>query len=328
MSGGEFKLTPHSIIASIIIASVLVALRLISADAEIYLKDIKSSTISFTSGASEQPLFNETAAAEKITLTGFSITLGNTIHTDSSIVLQRADQLHIKDLFVSGNTPVVVTSDKGLLSIVLGDRSSTKCCEGRIGVGEHVNIATSIAPQRQIDTANPNLLISCDSPPCSLTINLRDKSIENLILNQLLSRVSFRRAGTDISQPDFRPDSAIISGKLKITGVDLLNSSFLLRDVNLANGDMIEVDHKGIASTSVDVRDGALVLNGNLKNVTTLLFRPRGGDARDVIPNTLEVMIREPWHKTLIGIIASLTPILLQLILNLKAGEKKRRKSS
>lgn len=313
MKTASLRTSRFTVIGTILIMAIMTIFRLTSLDSLLYLKEIGASTIAFSSENSDFPLFNETAFADSVTLNGFTMYLGARIISDRAITLQRSDQLHIKDLFAVAGTPVVINTDGIKLGIVLASGGLTNCCEGRIGVGKHVIISDQQGQYSRITVADANLLIKCGFPPCTVVLRLREKSVDNLIQDRPISRVSFRRAGTSVISANDRIDSSIIKGKINVDGFDLLGAAFSLRTTDLTQGDIIDISPQGFMSPDIDIKDGALLLTGSLKNAPVVLFSPRGGNPRNLVPNALEVILREPWHKTLWAVVLTFSPLILML---------------
>jgi hypothetical protein len=310
----EAPISPiYAVLASVSIATVLVVLRFISSGATIYLDSVQVSNFEFTRIRSQSALFNETATADMITLTGFTATIGQKMIQEIAVSLQRSDQLHIKELFVEDGTKIRVAIDGAMLGIIAGDRVSVSCCEGRIGIGERVLLTIPPSEPSIVDSEEPNPRIQCTSPPCTLVLRLQNKPIENLIQDQVINRVSFKRAGTETSVTDGRIDSSILKGKIVISGIDLLGTPFVLRTVELSPGDVIDVEPDGSILANVDLQDGSLLVTGALKNASKVLYSSRGGDTGNLVPSALEIILREPWHQTIWGIAVALLPIGLQV---------------
>jgi len=297
-----------------------------------------------------KPLLNETAVADEIALIGFSVTLfetgepsarkhGLTLSPtmDTAITLWRLDQLHLKRLFVKAETPVVLTREQGLLGIILGGDGSD-CCRGQIGAGTGVTVAysphgaptvvTIAETQRRdyrLDPMEPNLQISCQARICSIAIRLRQQSIDGLIEGQFVHAINFDKVGTDVQRAGQYPESSIVSGALKLTGIDLLNDKFSLRTIRIASGNNLLVGPTGNGHISIDVRPDSFVLNDNFDNAASLAIRPRTGEAYSVLPSALEVILREPWHKTLLGLFVACTPIIVQIIHYNTTGRRRRK---
>ena len=315
----------------ILVVSSLVVARYITADSLVSLVDINCTGIlveSSTPGSSFGGVFNETLVADSIKLSGFKLTFvrngpGTKDSRVSIIGLQggdptliRADQLHIKDLFVQPGTRVVLTDEAGTVGIgFLGDQH---CCYGRIGVGSSVKIGQGRLPYsiEALAASDPNIDVSCERTPCSIVVATRSTPINNIIENWQAKNISFERPGTDYATQAHVGESAIISGLVKVTSKDLLGNELALRKIKLAMGDSVGPSSAGDLHLNIDVYNDHFRVNALISGETYFVIKKRSGETLNAIPSILEVILREPWRAQIVTFIASSVPALFGLLIN------------
>ena len=313
------------VIAIIIVAAIILTLRSFNAATQTSLIDVRSTSVTLQSSQDGEiaPLLNETAPARSIELRGFEIVVDRSAQgavrqdvqklADQVVMLQRTDQLHIKDLYIRSGGRITMSYGSGILGLSVDGEES--CCWGRIGVGTSVKIErpeTQIAPEvDSIDPSSPNLAIVCQLPPCSIAVTLQSSSVDNLVEDWPTMSLGFMRPGTD-SITQAGGESAILGGTIKVDAVDLLKNNFGLRKLVLPQGTAIVPAPGAHAHVSIDIRDDVLVVNSVLKNASQFDIRYRDGETNDILPTLLEVLIREPWRPDLVAIVLTAVPFLVR----------------
>jgi hypothetical protein len=311
--------------AALIVVCAMLILRLINSNNNIALEEIQLSALSFTlhSDARYVNLFNETAESDRVLLAGFAmqswLPSGNRDQAQPrevprSIMLQRVDQLHLKSLFVRPGTRVTLNIDRDVLGIVLQAPSEDSCCDGLIGVGTIVSVDVDDMPKPgvsgQVSVDAPNIKIACATSPCSMSFQLRSTA-GSLIGSEIVEGIRLDKAGTEVHQGP--PDSSILKGNLRIAATDLFGDQFSVRSIELSRGDRLTIDPKATARIAVDLRPDSLGLAGIVIGARTLAFEARAGDSRNVLPSILEIAVREPWPKTLVGAVLAAIPLIVGL---------------
>lgn len=353
----HIRITVSSLAAGALVLLIFFWLRSVNASSEVYLADIRTAAVSFQDWASGQddPIFNETATAQSVVLTGFRTTFVTVVSkppnpqelklveldaSKSPIVLTRIDQLHLKDFFPGRGTLISVVFEQGVLSLVFENSNPSGCCRGRIGVGDAIYIqqgstgldagpernAYSLAVKQTLHPMHPHVSVSCPAPPCSLVIRVRQLPITNFVSGAVVRALRFDRANTaslSVGQP---AEFAIQSGTVSVGGVDLLNTQFILRKVVLATATGLIVSSKDNANITIDLNQTGLLVNASIPSATYLAVRRRSDELEDLLPSVLEISLKEPWHKSLATMVAAAVPVLLQFFWLGRTLMRKRRK--
>ena len=194
------------------------------------------------------------------------------------------------------------------------------CCEARLGTGESIAVGTPGSASRSLalEPSEPNLQLRCPTGVCSIAARINDATVDGLVEDQQSALLHFNRPGSQRRGAADRAESALLGGVLTISAKDLLNRSFTLRRVELDRGTAL-LPEKGSGLFSVDLREGTLVVNGSMQGMTKLGLRPRAGEAEDIQPTVLEVLLREPWRVSLVAIFLAAVPALAAFFVRLRS---------
>jgi len=292
--------------------AVLLVLRLTSAPSMITSDGLAVSALQFDTLEAERPLLSETARSRQISFTDFSTTELSPAILDNPFTLERADQLHVKDMYVSENSLVRMALTGMSLALVVGAGSRENSRSfARIGIGKKVWLK-DVVSRHDLDASDGNIAVMCDAPSCAMVLNLLDPTIEELVRPYYIRRLSLRVAGSNADSDDAAQVSSIQEGKITVSATDLFGVPFAVRSLTLASGDSLLLDPDAKGRVRIDTRKGLFNLSLGLEGGQHR-FVPRVGDEITLAPSMLEIMIREPWHKTIWGLVLTLIPLFIQL---------------
>ena len=301
-------------IASIATAvALLLVLRLTSAPATISTDDLIVMALQFESQEPTRPLLSETARSRQISLTGFSMPELSQTVMGNVLTLGRADQLHVKDLYAPEKSFVRMALAGTSLTVLI-DTGTQEYARSfvRIGVGDKVILRSTGADRHDADVSEGNVALTCDEPSCAMVLNLIDPAIKELVRPFDIGYLSLRVAGSDAESDSATQVSSIRGGKIRVAAKDLFGEPFAVRSLSLTSGDALLLDPKANGTVRIDTEKGHFRLSFSLDSGRHK-FVSRVGDDINLAPSVLEILVREPWNKTLWGLALALIPMLIQI---------------
>jgi hypothetical protein len=297
--------------AAAAVISMLV-LRMNSAPATLSTAGLLTTAIQFESREADRPLLSETARSRQISFTGFSSPELGMVVSESPFTLERSDQLHVKDLYASENSRVQIALNGTSLTLVTGLPPSQRLRSfGRIGVGDKVWLKTEGGTRHQIGAGEGNISMTCGVSSCAIVLVLLDPVIDELVRPFDIRRLSLRIAGSDAESVSAAQVSSIREGKIVVSARDLFGVPYTVRSLTLSAGDALILDPIANGRVRIGTQKGLFKLSFSLEGGRNR-FVPRVGDEILLAPSILEILIREPWHKTLWGVVLALIPMIIQ----------------
>jgi len=300
------------ITAGAVAVAILLVLRISSVPTTLSTNGLSATALQFESREPERPLISETARSRQISFTGFSAPQLGLAVAGHPFTLERADQLHVKDLYASEDSLVrmALTGTSLTIFVDTGSRERSRSF-GRIGVGDKARFKAGGAARHDAGAGDGNVAITCDAPLCAMVLNLLDPAIEELVRPFDIGRLSLRVAGSDAESASAAQVSSIREGTIAVSAKDLFGVPFSVRSLTLTAGDALLLDPDAKGRVRIDTEKGLFKLSFSL-NGGRHRFVSRVGDEIVLAPSTLEILVREPWHKTLWGLVLALIPLLMQ----------------